>query len=484
MTYFKKLNSILFICLSAALVSSAGWAADDMPDAESYAPSLKEIMKQKALVDDPKDLVKTYHPKDALPPEVWKYMHFDVDKMKEGTAEIMGYTAPEKVGKIAPEIKPGEYTYKDLPKYPGMKELFPPTLYRNIKAGGPPLTCMMPNFEIAPTIQFHWSQPIIDATKKNLGKTKLDKDGYRIAGTWESGVPFPRPSGNFKAQQVYYNMEKRNHQWDYCYLLATESYSVDKNLKVDKYNKMRGFWAKLMGRVYLPPFGWLDERAERNGEYKVNSVVLSAPRVNRGTITLRYENDDPYKMDASMIYIPSMRRIRKMGTTDTQDPQGDITYDDINFISQKVTPLKNPYTFEVEERECLLPFANNTSKGWVDSTDGYAMKDIQFQRRPTFILTMNQQDPNYSYSKRVYYIDAETYQPVFGVFYDQRGQLYRSYLVPYTFFPECGQLTSYGQPAVQTDFIDNHSTFQMLVYIPASWNRRYFTIQSLIKYGK
>ena len=56
MTYFKTFKSFLLICLSAALVSSAAWAADEMPDAESYAPSLKEIMAQKALVDDPSSI--------------------------------------------------------------------------------------------------------------------------------------------------------------------------------------------------------------------------------------------------------------------------------------------------------------------------------------------------------------------------------------------------------------------------------------------
>ncbi|MCP4576431.1 MAG: DUF1329 domain-containing protein, partial [Deltaproteobacteria bacterium] len=176
-------------------------------------------------------------------------------------ADLVGFTAPEKVGKIAPEIKPGKYTYQDLAKYPGMKELFPPVLYRNIKAGGPPLSCNIQDFEIVPTVQFHWSLPICAATKKNLGKTKLDKDGYRVAFSWDGGVPFPKPSGKFKAQQVYYNFEKRAHQWDFSFLLTTESYGTDKNLKVDKHMKMVGFWCKMMGRVFLPPFGWLDERA-------------------------------------------------------------------------------------------------------------------------------------------------------------------------------------------------------------------------------
>jgi len=485
MTYSKTLNHFLLVCLSAGFIASSVWAGDQMPDAESYIPDLKDILEKKKSYDDNTDLIQAFHPKDILPPEVWKYMHFDIDKMKKMTAEIVGFTAPERVGKIAPEIKPGQYTYQDLEKYPGLKKLFPPVILRDIKAGGPPISCNFQTFEIAPTVQFHWSLPICEATVKNLGKTKLDKDGYRVALTWEGGVPFPKPSGAFYAQQVYYNFEKRSHQFDFSYLLVSESFGFDRNLTLDKYNTISGFWCKMMGRVFIPPFGWLDERAKENGEFKAYSVVIHKPRANRGTITLNYEYDDPFKMDPVMIYVPSLRRIRKMGATDTQDPRGDLTYDDTNFISQKITPKRFPYKFEIiEEREYLLPLSYNTSKAWVDSKSGWAVKDLQFQRRPTYVLQMTQLDPNYTYSKRVYYIDGETYQPVIGEFYDQNGKLWRSYMVPYQFIPECGQLTSYGQPALQKDYIDLHSSFQMLVYTPASWDRRYFTIEHLIKYGK
>ena len=170
MTYFKTLESILLICLCAAFIASAARAEDKMSEAESYVPGLKEIINQKAITDDPKDLFKTYHPKDALPPDVWKYMHYDVDKMKEMTVELVGFTAPELAGKIAPEIKPGKYTYKDLEKYPGMKELFPPIILKNIKAGAPPISCNIQDFEIVPRSSCTGPCPFVRRQRKTWEK--------------------------------------------------------------------------------------------------------------------------------------------------------------------------------------------------------------------------------------------------------------------------------------------------------------------------
>ncbi|MCP4574693.1 MAG: DUF1329 domain-containing protein, partial [Deltaproteobacteria bacterium] len=196
--------------------------AEKMPPAETYLPATSEIMSQKASFDDNRDLMVTYHPKDVLPPDVWKWMCFDVAEMKKQTAEILGFTAPELVGKIAPEIKPGKYTYKDMARLPGLKELFPKVFQKTITAGGPPFVCNIMDFEIEPTRQLHMSLPACEITKKNLGKAKLDKDGYLVPRSWQGGIPFPRPSGKFKAQQVYYNFEKRSSSYDSCYRLTGE----------------------------------------------------------------------------------------------------------------------------------------------------------------------------------------------------------------------------------------------------------------------
>ncbi len=469
----------------AVLFPFIAWSAGEMPPADSYLPSAEEMIEQKATLDDPTDLVVTYHPKDVLPPEIWKRMVFDEAEMKKQTAEIVGFTAPELVGKIAPEIKPGKYSYKDLEKYPGLKELFPPVVLNTIKAGGAPFVCNIMDFEIQPTRQFHWSLPVCEETRKNLGKSKLDKDGYIVPHSWQGGVPFPRPSGKFKAQQIYSDFEKRVGNYDECYKMTGEGLAFDKNLKMDKYIKYELNTIKLMGRAYLPPFGWFDKRAEKRGEFKATSNVMYEPRANRGMVLLQLMYDDPNKMDPWMIYLPQMRRIRKMSSTDTQDPQGDAVYDDRNSLSQKITPKRYPYKFEIiDECEYLAAVSYDTAGEWIDSKNGYAIRNLGMMRRTFYVLQMTQLDPNYIYSKRVYYMDKERFEPAWAMFYDQKGRLYRTYHSGRVFIPETGQLVVHGSPAWQVDYLDTHSSLQVITLLPANYSRNAFNLETLIRKGK
>ncbi|MBW1900133.1 MAG: outer membrane lipoprotein-sorting protein [Deltaproteobacteria bacterium] len=485
MNWVKFGKYFLVICLSITLLPLSGWGGEKFPHPTTYLPKANETKKILGMVDDPRDLMATSSPKASMPPEIWEYLLIDVEKAKKLNAELVGFKSTDVVGKIAPEIKPGKYTYKDLEKYPGFKDLFPPELQIHVRAAGPPLICSVEEFEIIPTTQIYWFPRYSETTKRNLGKTKLDKDGYIVPLSWEGGCPFPRPSGKLKAQQLYYSFEKRPGTYDFCYSISGESLALDRNLVVDKYAQYDSTYIRLMGRTLFPPFGWFDKRAERNGETWSNGVVVYEPRANRGTVTLRYFYDDIDKMDSFMIYVPSLRRIRKMTATDTQDPRGDMAYDDVNHLQQKITPDRFPYKFDIiAEREYLLPIAVNTAKVWVDSKNGYKLREVQMMRRFCYVLQMTQMDPNYLYSKRIFYVDKENFQCQCSSNYDQKGRLYRSQLYTQVWMPEIGQLNPFGTQTIQFDYVDEHSSFQVQFSLPAPFERKDFSMQEMIRKGK
>ncbi len=174
-----------------------------------------------------------------------------------------------------------------------------------------------------------------------------------------------------------------------------------------------------------------------------------------------------------------------MQATDTQDPQGDQAYDDRSHLSQKITPKKFPYKFEIiAEREYLTAFRYTNGSMWLDSKNGYALMGALFMRRPCYVLQMTQMDPHYVYSKRILYVDKETFSVQISASYDQKGLLYRSQFMNYVFFPEYGMISQYGTYAVQFDHIDNHATAQAILPLPGIFLRKDFTIQEVIKRGK
>ena len=478
MKHIKPIKRGVILFLTATFLPLAVWGSETLPQPDTYLTYANEAYKLKKITDDPTDLMASYPLKDALPPEIYRLMTFDVEEAKKQTAEILGFKSPDLVGNIAPEIKPGKYTYKDLEKTPGLKELFPPEFLFLIKPGGPPLIASIPEFEIIPTRQFYWYPKLCEATRQNLGKTKLDHGGYILPFTWQGGVPFPRPSGKFKARQVFYSFDKSYTSYDMCYSAKHEGMSFDRNLTRDDYTKTISNNIKFMGRTLFPPYGWLDEHAKRSGDFRSFSSVVLEPRSQKGLVLINHSFDDPAKNDKWMVYVPSLRRNRKLNPTDTQDPSGDLTYDDISHISQKITPERYPYKFEIiAEREYLLPIEYNTGKVWIDSKNDYALREAQFMRRPCYVLRMTQLDNNYVYSKRIIYIDKESFRSCFSVNYDQKGRLYRTQVQTLVFMPDTGQITIYGTPSFQFDHLDLHSSFQLPVPFPASFERRDFTIE-------
>ncbi len=485
--FYKNLQNIIIICIAVLFLPIFTWADSKLPNPDNYLPRPDQLGKYKKVIDDPRSLMDQLHPSKILPPEIWEKLHYDIDLMKSQWAEIVGFKSPDIVGKIAPEIKPGKYTYKDLEKHPGLKELLPPEIFDRVKPGGPPFAGDIPEFEIVPTQQYYWSLPICEMTKKSMGTTKLDKDGYIITESWPGGFPFPRPSGKFKAQQVFYNYVKRYSYFGNNCSFMGRSLGIDKNLTVDFDSIYRLDTLRLSRRVTIPPFGWYDKRAEKNNEFKSMLTTMYSPRDVKGTVILtnQYENID--KFNQNMIYIPSLRRVRKMSSTDTQDPMSgqDIIYDDNEGFSQKISPTRYPYKFEIiAEREYLFPMSTDGTE-YIDSKDGYSLKNIKMERRPCYVVELTQEDSNYVYSKRKFYVDMETLM-ITGLIlnYDQKGRLYRSNFTIFSFLPECGTLIANGAPTIQRDHIDLHSSCIQLFTPPAFWDRKRFSMQRMMKMAK
>ena len=58
--------------------------------------------------------------------------------------------------------------------------------------------------------------------RRTWARRNSTPSGYIKPETWEGGVPFPKPSGPFKAQEIMYNLEKRTFSWE-LQLLSPQS---------------------------------------------------------------------------------------------------------------------------------------------------------------------------------------------------------------------------------------------------------------------
>lgn len=474
----KKLRIIStgFFVLCFMLTASVVWA-------QKYELSFNELEKFKAPINDPAPFYKNIEGfKKVIPPDVYHKVTYDVDTMKRVWAEVVGFSAPEVVGKVAPEIKPGRYIYKDKQTYP-FEKLMWKHLYERFNpppTSGPRHVGYFTEIEIVPTRQYYHSMPVTEATKKYMGTAKQDSQGYLIQDSYVAGLPFPRPSGPHMAQQIMYN-------WDKSYNLDGEFYwehvyGYTKDLRNDYEGMATANMMRLQGRVKWEPYGWLDKRAQDQGEFNSFQYMSFAPRDLFGNIITAARYIDPNKGDLSLMYINSLRRIRRLTSSDTQDPAvgQDMIYDDWQGFYQKLTPKFYPYKYEViDEGEYLVPVSWDGST-YMSTKEGYILKNLQFERRPLWVVQLTQLDKNFVYSKRIFYMDKEFLYHVHIDNYDRKGRLYRTYDTIWGFIPQMGTYNQFHTLAL--DHVDTHSTAYHSYSYPGVWlGRQDISMKGMIK---
>jgi hypothetical protein len=482
-----KLSLVFFLgCFLTPVFGPTVVGADNIPHPRTYILPLVEVEKHKAFYDDPRPMLATLGPKQVLPEELYRRLSYDIEKMKSLWTEVVGFSAPDVVNRIAPEVKPGTYSHEELNKYPGFKDLMSPSLYNRIKPGQPPFAGNIPEFEVIPTRQYYWALPIALATKQNEGKAELDQDGYLIPETWISGYPFPQPSGKFKAQQIMYNIEKRYSDWSMSNYVTSRMRGFTKGLEMDTDGSLYAYGIRFAGRVVMEPYGWFDKRAKTRGELKALIIYYTGPRDMEGAVQTALYYLDPKKTDQIMMHLPSIRRIRKMSGTDTQDQmaKSDQAYDDLQGFSQKLSPTRYPYKYKViEEREYLVRAPTLDGSEYI-SSKGIEFRNVKMERRPIYVVELTQLDPNYIYGRRILYIDKETFSFYHIGNYDQKGRLYRTFNMNWSFFPEMGQTSWCGALNLTADHLESHSSAANAFDLPAFWGRGDFGLKGVGKGAK
>ena len=487
--FLRTVKILFFMCciVSFLAASSATFAQEKMPHPSTYLPKSAQVFAAKKPVDDPRSILKQFPMKSFLPKAVQDRLYFDLEKTKQVWAECVGFKAPDMVGKISPEVRPGHYTYKDVQTNAALKKLMIPLLATDfIQPGKPPFAGNFPEFDIVPTEQYYWTLPVGEATLKNRGKARLDAKGLLNNESLQPGYPFPRPSGPFAANQYVYNWLEKYWPYGRNNVLYQSVNGYSKDLKKDNLIEYEYRELRLTNRVYFPPYGDFDSEAHKRGERYVTISLYMAPRDLAGMANLWGYYRELTKPDNIMIYLPDMRRIRKLSGSDSQDPSAgsDMIIDDAWMFSQKMSPTIYPYKARIlEEREFLVPILWDGTE-YVDSKNSYVLKGIKMMRRPIVVIEMIQQDPSYVYGKRILYMDKETFMIHLIENYNQKGKLYRTQLANWYFDRETGVHGAPINMPLLRDHIDLHTTLGPLITWPASWERRDLSLQELVRKGK
>ena len=356
--------------------------------------------------------------------------------------------------------QPAKGTVIDADNWKQYKEYIPLSMSTQIKRG----TQFTVGGDATKFIQ--WSSGFEKATQKYKGKSKIGDDGVMTG--WVAGVPFPEVDKEDPdvAIKIAYNLARRYQGDDQSlekYHLITVAEDGTERITEGHSNSWR--WLNVKGRTDGKPLG--EWGPNPKDVWRYNTLTIDAPYDLKGTMRLLIRYDDPRKDDDIWMYIPTMRRIRRMsGAAQRQNNFGGTvaTYDDIRGFQGR--PFE--YNWElVDEREVLCTALPNKTP--IDRNEA-GLWDAEVTIRDCWVVDAVPKDESYVYAKRRFFIDKENYVPWHEIVYDAQGRewkVYQNFNAPIRIGPDAeGELCVSEQSFLWIDLLTHNYT--LLEYI--GWN--------------
>ncbi|RJP17360.1 MAG: DUF1329 domain-containing protein [Deltaproteobacteria bacterium] len=253
-------------------------------------------------------------------------------------------------------------------------------------------------------------QEYIDSTEKYKGSARVNKKGG--LENYTAGLPFPDPKTGI---EVMYNYEYKYSGDDFWWTtFQFNSISATGKIKVIKSNYKRlAYQGRLtLGTIPNPDKVELKEILAFTYPEDIAGLAL---------LTVRYQ--DGTKADDAWMYIPTIRRIRRISTAQRSDTFGgtDYTWDDARGLSGKIAGYN--WTM-IGKKEMIVPYHALSNdyrfKGKTPHPD-----DIRYELREVWIVDGVNKERDYSYGKIRFYIDPDSWAICASDHWDRRGTLWK-----------------------------------------------------------
>ncbi len=325
---------------------------------------------------------------------------------------------------------------------------------------------------IVPPKKVEWPRPYRAATEANAGQVRISADG-NVLENYVAGLPFPAidPNDPEAALKIMWNYQykplitddvlMRDFQVPSGPLTYTAPMVPDREFVV---GDMRRLYYN--GRLFADP---KPELPNPDGvRYKEILSPIVAPFDMKGTGGLDIRYQSAARQDDNWLYVPAIRRIRRMSTAQRSDSLfGQDTDADsywgfsghIAWSNWKLLGVKD--VLGVVHRE---HYPAQRCPGGAD----FAFCD-NWEKRRAYVIEGTSKLPQYAYSKRVLYIDAEAWVVLASDIYDRRGELWKVWLEFFSFRRQASPASKIAYEdemgftsAVMIDIQSQHATVIMI----------------------
>ena len=275
-----------------------------------------------------------------------------------------------------------------------------------------------------------WPKAYKEATEKYSGQVKLAADGLTMTG-YVAGQPFPNldPMDPQIANKIMWNydynffvtddVDLRNFDADTGSIQKNGPMTVERHFVLDHFRRL--FWT---GRLYVEP---KPSMPNPNGYRRQEGLYpVLEPFDLKGVGAIGYRYLDPGKSDDSWLYLPSLRRVRRLSTAQRSDALfgQDTDVDSYGGYSGQIAWMDWKY---LGEREMLVAaHAEHVPVKWDEKVD-WAFNE-GWEKRKMYVVEGISKLPQYAFSKRVLFMDKEAWGIPYSDMYDRGGELWKIWI--------------------------------------------------------
>lgn len=327
---------------------------------------------------------------------------------------------------VAAQVVPGDFI--DLNSAAKARDLLSPGVYWRVRHGM--------TIKVAPSERIEWPPPYEVATEKYSSQVRLSEDHRSLVG-YVAGLPFPMVDANdpYAGVKIMWNnsfrpmytddLDIRLFEGETLYVDVNRPQRIVENEEIGHY-----FVYNLVGRTEVEPLP-TDPGFKTSGVMFMSAMYpFLAPTEVRGKGIIRYRYADPNKGDNAWMWMPGVRRLRRLseaflGTAAGTDQFAPDDYEgfgaknenyDWRFLGEKMMLG----AIDVEH----IPAQTCPTDG------GGSVCPERWQLRRVFIvegIPRRNRVPEELTGRRVLYLDAEAWVLLYEDVYDRGGELAKNF---------------------------------------------------------
>jgi len=185
-----------------------------------------------------------------------------------------------------------------------------------------------------------------------------------------------------------------------------------------------------VGRLFVDP---RPEMPSKDGvQYRQALHPILEPFDLKGVGVTSYRYIDPDKQDDSWLYLPSLRRVRRLSAAQRSDALSGQDSDLDSYYGYDGQPARMEWKLIGEKEVLGVVHAEHYPVKWAEGKGSFAFDDV-WEKREVWVIEGVSKFPQYAYAKRVIYVDKEAWVVPYADIYDRAGTLWKVWVNDYSF---------------------------------------------------